>query len=235
MVAILVLAVEGYLIYGYYERYYGAGIPSSEAAISATPRAATTDDSPSDKPAEQEEPTLTALVHRSTPDNTVRNSTYIDHPQANGNPDAILLVTQNQEREGGVTNAHPTGVWYDANRGGRWAIFNQDLAPMPKDAVFGVIIQEDAGEAFVHRARPANTTDNATYLDHPLADENPAAVLSVTPNWNPGGGPGLYNDHLAGARYDAGERRWAVINQDLDPLPRNAAFNVLVSEDGTRN
>jgi hypothetical protein len=228
ILAALVLAVEGYLVFRYYDRHYGGNAVSSETVV---PAPAVAEDAASRTTTEQG--TRTAFVHRSAPDNIVRNSTYIDHPATNENPEAILLVTQSRKSEDGVTNAHPIGVWYDAYRGGRWAVFNQDLAPIPEDVEFNVVVEEaDKGGgsgAVIHRAGPANTVDNATYLEHPATNGNPEAVLSVTQNWNPGGGSGLYNVHPVGTRYDASEERWAIVNQDLAPIPRDAAFNVIVS------
>jgi len=55
------------------------------------------------------------------------------------------------------------------------------------------------------------------------------AVFSVTPNWNPGGGAGTYVNHPVGVRYDADEETWAILNEDLDPMPERAAFNIVVS------
>jgi hypothetical protein len=40
------------------------------------------------------------FVHRATEENVSQNSTYIDHPSSNGNPDAILVVTPNWNPEG---------------------------------------------------------------------------------------------------------------------------------------
>ena len=79
------------------------------------------------------------FVHRATEENVSQNSTYIDHPISNGNPDAILVVTANWNPEGspGIYNAHPIGVWYDSEAQ-RWAIFNQDLADMPVEAGFNL-------------------------------------------------------------------------------------------------
>jgi hypothetical protein len=79
------------------------------------------------------------FVHRATEENVSQNSTYIDHPSSNGNPDAILVVTPNWNPEGspGIYNAHPIGVWYDSEAQ-RWAVFNQDLADMPVEASFNV-------------------------------------------------------------------------------------------------
>jgi sortase A len=85
-------------------------------------------------------------------------------------------------------------------------------------------------EKFVHRAEPENITENSTYLDDPLVNGKPEAILSVTQNWNPGGGAGIYNDHPVSVRYDAGRQRWAIYNTDDSKIPDGAAFNVAVSE-----
>ncbi len=88
----------------------------------------------------------------------------------------------------------------------------------------------DGDSAFVHRAAPENISANSTYIDDPLADGNPSAVLHVTQNWNPGGGDGVYNDHQVGVWYDAARGKWAIFNQDRAPIPDGAAFDVLVTE-----
>ena len=43
---------------------------------------------------------------------------------------------------------------------------------------------------FLHRATVANTQFHMTFIDHPLANNNPSAIVLVTPNWNPPGSPG---------------------------------------------
>ncbi len=233
ILAIVILAVEGFLVYRYWGHYYGNNADPSATSLSyprevtTSPETADTEATTSDS-AEQEE--AVTLVHRAISENIVRNSTYLDDPSVNENPGAILLVTQIWESENDVTNAHPIGVWYDENRGGRWAIFNQDLAPIPEGATFSVIVPKSTAEVGVHRANPANTVDNATYLDHPLANDNPKATLSVTPNWNPGGIGGTYDNHLVGVRYDTDEKKWTILNQDLAKMPRSAAFNVFISD-----
>ncbi len=83
---------------------------------------------------------------------------------------------------------------------------------------------------FVHRATSENISSNSTYLDHPLINGNPDAILYVTQNWNPGGGGGTYNNHPVGVWYDAGRKRWAIFNQDRAQMPNRAAFNVVVLE-----
>jgi hypothetical protein len=79
---------------------------------------------------------------------------------------------------------------------------------------------------FVHRATEENVSQNSTYIDHPISNGNPDAILVVTPNWNPEGSPGIYNAHPIGVWYDSEAQRWAVFNQDLADMPVEAAFNV---------
>ncbi len=88
------------------------------------------------------------FVHRATPENITFNSTYLDNPLTNGDPDVILYATQNWNPggSGGTYNNHPIGVWYDGSRE-RWAIFNQDREKMPDGAAFNVAVLEGPAEA----------------------------------------------------------------------------------------
>ena len=75
------------------------------------------------------------FVQVATPDNSVDDYTIINNPLTNGNPKAIVMVTQNWNpgNSNGTYNNHPVGVWYD---GSRWAIFNEDLAIMTPQVSF---------------------------------------------------------------------------------------------------
>ena len=86
---------------------------------------------------------------------------------------------------------------------------------------------------FIHRATRENISSNSTYLDNPLTNGRPNVVLYVTPNWNPGGGSGTYNEHPVGVWYDSNAQRWAIFNQDREAMPEGAAFNVAVMEEPT--
>lgn len=102
-----------------------------------------------------------------------------------------------------------------------------DEGRTPEQAVPAAAVE--SGEArFVHNATLENTFANSTYLDHPLTNGNPEAVLSVTQNWNPGGEGGGTNDQPVGVWYDAGVERWAIFNQNLVPMPEGASFHVVV-------
>lgn len=224
VLALIVLAVEGYLVYRYYDALPSPPNVQAPRRDPETLEETTREEQPADR--------ANAFVHRATPGTIVANSSYLDYPPINGNPDAVLLVTQLRGPDGDVIgDAHPVGVWYDANRGGgSWAIFNQDLVAMSEGTVFNVVALEEPGETiFVHRATPTNTTGNATYVDDPAANGRPAAVLAVTPSWNPGGGAGTYDNHPVGVRYDAEEERWTILNLDLAPMPDGAAFDVAVT------
>ena len=161
--------------------------------------------------------------------NTAANVTYIDNPLTNGNPNAILFVTPNYD-PGGVCpcmhDSHPIGVYYDGSPN-KWGVFNQDHAAMPLNASFNVFVLTAGAGVIVHTATAGNSTGDYTFIDNPLTNGNPNAIVYVTPNWNPGGGgPGVYNNHNVGV-YNNGTK-WAIFSQDQAAIPLDAAFNVLV-------
>jgi hypothetical protein len=80
-----------------------------------------------------------AFTHFANSTNTVGDSTYLSNPNIDGQPNAKIFVTHawNPEGRSGTYNNHSVGVWFDAGRG-RWAIFNEDRAPMPNTIAFNV-------------------------------------------------------------------------------------------------
>jgi hypothetical protein len=173
---------------------------------------------------------VASFVHRSTTANSRGDYTYIGDPSIDGDPDAIVLAAPAGTDGDGAAYPHNIGVWYEG-AAKKWAIFNQDRAPVLAETAFEVRVPRTTG-AFVHSATPVNTLASATYLDDPLTNGEPGAVLSVTQNWNPGGGRGVYNDHPIGVVYDQGVDQWAIYNEDGAPIPDGAAFNVAVSGGG---
>ena len=174
-----------------------------------------------------------SFVHRATDENSRGDYTYINDPTINGDANAIVLVAPSTDRanDGDPTYDHNIGVWYEGANEKKWAIFNQDRAAIPGGAVFEVVVPP-ASQSFVHYAVPDNTISNATYLDNQLSSGKPNAVLSVTQNWNPGGGRGVYNDHPIGVVYDQDVQKWVIYNQDDALVHNGAAFNVAVSGNG---
>jgi sortase A len=171
----------------------------------------------------------TAFVHRSDEENSRGDYTYLSDPSIDGDPNAVVLVTpiSDQGSTGDGIYDHNVGVWYEP-QAQQWAIFNQDRAAVPADTTFQVIVP-GGPERLVHRAESGNMDENSTYLDDPVLNGKPGAILSVTQNWNPGGGGGTYNDHPVGVRYDSGHQQWAIYNTDGAAMPDGAAFNLAVS------
>jgi len=172
-------------------------------------------------------PDTVSFVHRATDENSRGDYTYISDPSIDGDPDAIVLASE-QGDDAAATYEHNIGVWY-ASGADKWAIFNQDRTPVPAGTTFEVLIPQ--ASRFVHSADVLNTAGHYTFLDDRLTNGKPDAVLSVTQNWNPGGGRGVYNNHPVDTQYDAKLQKWAVYNLDGAPMPAGAAFNVAVSAD----
>ena len=170
-----------------------------------------------------------SFVHRATDEISHGDYTYIADPSINGDANAIVLVTPRTDRGNARdgTYDHNIGVWYEGVNENKWAIFNQDRAAILGRATFEVIVPP-ASQSFVHYAEPDNTIRNSTYLDNPLTNGEPNAVLSVTQDWNPGGGRGVYNDHPIGVVYEEDVQQWAIYNRDGALIPNGAAFNVAV-------
>jgi hypothetical protein len=128
-----------------------------------------------------------AFVHRATAENTAEDETYLNDPFTNADPDVPPSVTQNWNPggEGGTYNDHPVGVRYGAEAR-QWVVFNEDGAQMPEGAAFNVTVLPLGEPAFVHRATPANVTENWTYVDDPRVNGDPDAILFATPRQREG-------------------------------------------------
>ena len=167
----------------------------------------------------------TAFLHRATDENSRGDYTYLGAPNIDGYPSAMDFA----EPVADGTYDHNIGVWYEFADRKKWAIFNHDLAPVPAGSAFEVVVRGKS-EALVHRATPGNTSANVSHIDDSLTNGKPDAEVSVTQNWNPGGGRGVYNDHPVGVRYDVEAREWTIYNRDFAPIRAGAAFNVGVSK-----
>jgi hypothetical protein len=217
VVLILIIVINGFLFYRY-QRSLPSGVSIGTVA--------TTEYIPS------EIETRAKALHRAGSRNIVTTSPYIDDSLSNDNPDAILLV-ERKSQSSAVVDAPPLGVWYDANRG-NWAVFHQDLSPINRGEPFNInIVYEPGPFVFVHYNN--NTVGDETYINHPSTNENPDAVLKVTPNYNPGGGDGILNNHPLRTHYDSESEKWVILNTDSELLPNGAAFNVAVSKGTTTN
>ena len=169
---------------------------------------------------------LSLLARATSP---VLNYFVIDHPATNGFPNARLFTVSNfgpNDEPVPPVNAEPLGVWYSA---GTWRIFNQDAAPMPAGARFNVFVPSAGTGVFVHTATAGSiTSPHVTLINDPSLNGNPDKIVLVTPNWNPGGAPGIYNDHTISVGYLSST--WFILNNDFAALTVNAAFNVYAQD-----
>ncbi len=161
-------------------------------------------------------PSESAFVHTASAENITRNVTQLDHPKLNGNPNARPLITQRWE---GVYNDHPIGIYYSSD--GIWRIFNQDLAAMPENAKFNVILDDRA--TLVEAAAPVG---NWTAIDHASTNNHPDRVVLVSQHW-----AGFYNRHDVGVWYSQGE--WRILNEDRAAMTRGVKFHVLSVDEGS--
>jgi len=156
-----------------------------------------------------------AMVHTAVATNISGNSTAIDLPSLNSHPDARPLVTAV-----GTTNPHPVGVYY---AGGRWRVFNQDLATMPENAKFHVYLDDRVIMAAA--TTPTAPTGNNFVIDHASANGKPGALVFTTAYWT-----SIYNPHNTGVWYTTGN--WRIFNEDRVTMPAGAKFNVLALSPG---
>src|SRR5215831_2604387 len=85
--------------------------------------------------------------HTSSQNNIESGWTYLDNPQLNNNPRAVIHI----ELISGPSKGKNLGVWYASGKN-KWAIFHQDRTPLQAGNVFMV---NPAGD-FTHRAAKAN-------------------------------------------------------------------------------
>ncbi len=162
-----------------------------------------------------------AFVHSATSSNTNSHITTIDHPTTNNRPDAKIILTQHWT---GTYNPHSLGVYYAS---GKWRIFNQDFASMPVGAKFNILINNS--RTYVHTASSAGNS-HITILDNSQSNNKPGAFVFVTNNW---GTSGPYNPHEVGAWYNGS--KWTLYNEDTQPIPANAKFNVIAYNPSASN
>jgi hypothetical protein len=165
----------------------------------------------------------TVFTHTTDANNIKGHITILDHPQTNGKGDAIALVSQRF----GKYNTSPVGLWWND---GKWAIFNQNFAPMPVGTQFNVLVQKGDvarkfGEFTATAAQQKVETTNKPMphvmsIDEAATNGNPAAFVFATQRWI-----GVYNTHPTGVWYNAG--KWHVFNENLHELAINNNFNII--------
>lgn len=81
-----------------------------------------------------------AFMHTATVANKLSaNGTDVTNPLCDGDPTAILIVTQKLNPAGIVYNNSPIGVYYNTARS-KWEIFNENGVAIPTNAQFNVLV-----------------------------------------------------------------------------------------------
>jgi hypothetical protein len=171
---------------------------------------------------------LVSFVHTADAANTSGNVTVLSNPLADGNADAVLLVSQHLNATGGAHyNPGEIGVFFNVL--GNWAIFQQDSSAMPLGVDFVVRAFASSDRRLIVHSATAGTiggaSDERTYLSGPDYDGLTGLDVQVTQHWDPATG-GVYNAHPFGMLYDHARDQWAIVNLDDSPMPVGATFNV---------
>ena len=163
---------------------------------------------------------------RARADAPTGNNFAINQALINGNPSASLFATVNVGAGPAViTDAHPYGVYYSS---GLWRLFNQDFVAMPLAVEFNVFVPRSGDATFVHVVSAANSLGGDTIIDLPELNNRIDKILLATANWNPGGSPGVYNNHTTAVGYTS--INWVVENNDLAAWPIGAAVNIYAQD-----
>lgn len=154
-----------------------------------------------------------AFRHVTTAANTLSNSSYLDHPDANGNPQARVFVTPHHAGPTAPTTAHPhhVGVFWDAFAG-RWAVYNEDRAPMALGMQFDVKVSTDDEASFTLSATHYSSGDwGHALIRHPRLDGNPEATPILSHRFADASGRSSYYDHGITIIYGWAAGYWTVL------------------------
>ncbi len=82
-------------------------------------------------------------------------------------------------------------------------------------------VSGSGAKIYIHIATSYNSAGDYTDLDNNVTNNNPNAVVFVTPNWAP---HHVYDNSPLGVWYHGGH--WSIFNQNHSAIPHGAAFNV---------
>jgi hypothetical protein len=158
-----------------------------------------------------------STIH-TTSDNSTLDSTYLDNPNLNGNPNARVYVTPNWSYNGTNTyDNHHIGVWYDFAVG-RWAIFNEDQAQMPANASFNVLTNS-ATNSYFFTVTSSSGNISGDGVETGITDPN-LIVLAIHYYT-----PGNFNNHGLGVWYNGSQ--WLIFNEDQASMATGESFFVV--------
>lgn len=91
---------------------------------------------------------------------------------------------------------------------------------------------EAGDESLLHRL-PSVSPGLTSVVSDAVLNGFPQALPQQTPNWNPDGVGGIYNDHPVSFGYNSATGRWFLREEDLQPFSASAAFNVFAPGSGS--
>jgi len=160
------------------------------------------------------------FTHKCSIINTISNGTLISQSKSGSNTKATVIVTHNWGSKG-VYNNHPIGVEWKNNA---LTIVNLDGAKMPKTAKFNVLVSTDKKLGMLHKVTSSNRSGHITFINNARWNKNPNVKLLITQS-----GAGAKNPNPIGIYYTNG--KWAIYNQNMNPLPNGASFYVYECQD----
>jgi hypothetical protein len=97
----------------------------------------------------------------------------------------------------------------------------------------GIAHADTKASHFVWTATSSNISTNGTLINNLATNDEPGALLFVTPNFDPGGVNGVYDNSPIGVYYDASASEWSIFNENVAAMPVDASFNVFVEPAAT--
>ncbi len=176
------------------------------------------------------EGTDTAFTHvHVAASQSVFKRSYLDHSALNGQPDAILTLAHNWSVNY-VYNNQYSFVDYNTTLG-RWYIYgyipNDEFTDIPPNAAWNILVHAPGTNAYIHTATAGTITDDRSELDHPYLNNNPNALVLVTPEYAPSGiGMQFAPTEV---EYDSVTGRWNLDALDDTPFRENARFHLFVA------
>ena len=156
--------------------------------------------------------------------------TLLDSPDLNGNPTAVLFITQ-QQVNGINLDSHPFCAYYN---GKQWSVMNTDNGTMPGGAQFNVdyFVKPDDTH-FTHIVTKDNLVKEKSYIDHAGLNDNAAAVFTTFQNAAPNVRGGTINKDEIKTSFDAGNGKWYISNSNSKVLELATGYNISVSSGST--
>jgi hypothetical protein len=170
------------------------------------------------------------FVHKASHSNSHGDYTVLSSSLLNRKPTALILITQNYDPNGsgGVYNPHPVGVRYIKPLK-KWAIFNEDGAPMEPGAAFNVLVGQhptNGGSMSLLKTTSHNKQGTGTLISNSQTTGNPNNVTFLTPDFNWDAKGGKADSTFLAVAY--GKSREGVLSWD-GPAPKiGTEFNLVI-------